>query len=103
MECAYTIAQRGSESEHTFSWQIFSREQLLILNSEDLFKEPHKVLSIVFTFLGLDENFEINDLRPRNVGSNRTMVESKVYEYLDDYFFPYNQALYQRLGQQFDW
>lgn len=84
-------------------WQRFSKEQLLILNSEAFFENPEQVLRKVFRFLGIDEKFEVADLKPRNVASNRTDVDAEVYEYLQDYFEPHNEELFAELGERFPW
>jgi hypothetical protein len=81
----------------------FSRAQLLIIKSEDLFAQPADTLSQVFSFLGVDPQFQVKDLKPRNVASNRSQVAPEVYEYLDSYFRPHNQALYELIGQDYGW
>jgi hypothetical protein len=76
---------------------------LLVLKSEEFFKEPRDVIRRVFKFLEVDENFEVTDIKPRNVGSKKTRVDAEVYDYLTDFFRPHNQALYELLDEDFDW
>jgi hypothetical protein len=57
----------------------------------------------VFEFIGVDEDFKIADLTARNISANRTNVDQTVYDYLKNYFRPYNQALYQLISQDFGW
>jgi len=83
--------------------QFFPRRQLLVLKSEEFFKEPKNVIRRVFEFLEVDESFEVADIRPRNVGSGKTRVDAQVYAYLSDFFRPHNQSLYELLGEDFDW
>ena len=73
------------------------------MNSETLFTQPEDALRRVFQFVGVDTECTVNDLKPRNVGSNKTEIEPDVYEYLDDYFRPHNQALYELVGKDFGW
>lgn len=80
----------------------FSREQILILSSEDMFSEPDKVLREVFNFLGLND-FTIPNLKPCNVASNKTMVETDIYMDLNKFFKPHNRMLYELIGKEFDW
>ena len=80
----------------------FSPQQMLILNSEAFFSHPTKMLQQVFEFVGVDP-FEVRDLRPRNVASNKSRVEPEVYSYLNDYFRPHNRELYDLLGKDYRW
>lgn len=83
--------------------QFFPRDQLHILSSEDLFRDPNTALDKVYDFLGMGSSHRLHDLRPQNVARNRTSVSPELYEYLDDYFLPHNQRLYELIGQKFDW
>ncbi|OOZ39334.1 hypothetical protein BOW53_12185 [Solemya pervernicosa gill symbiont] len=83
--------------------QFFDREQLLILNSERLFTQPEETLREVYQFLDVDDGYKIPDLKPRNVGTRRTVVNAEVYDYLNRYFAPHNEALFELLGERYDW
>lgn len=80
----------------------FSLQQMLILNSEEFFSHSTEILQQIFEFVGVDP-FEIQDLKPRNVASNRSKVKPEVYSYLNDYFRPHNQELYDLLGKDYQW
>lgn len=84
-------------------WQVFPKEQLLLLSSEAFFSDPQATLGKVFDFLGVDTDFQIPNLSPHGVGTNRTKVEPVVYEYLEEYFKGWNQKLYEKSGQDFGW
>lgn len=61
--------------------KYFSRDQLLILDYDDLASNPSKLLKQVFSFLNIDENFQ-PDLTPKNVtGSvkNQYLQESLIH------------------------
>jgi len=81
----------------------FPMRNILVINSEALFMQPHDTLRRVFQFVGVDEEFTINDLKPRNVGSNKTEIDPDTYEYLKDYFQPHNQELYKLVGENYKW
>ena len=81
----------------------FPRERLLVLSSEQLFAEPSVTLERVFEFLEVDPRRSVADLRPVNVGTNRTKVEPRVYSYLEDFFKPHNQRLFELINQRFAW
>ncbi len=81
-----------------FSWQ-----QILVLNSEEFFSEPDNTLRQIFEFVGIDAGFKVRDLQPRNVANNKDEVDSTVYRYLNSYYFPHNQALYELVGKDYEW
>lgn len=83
--------------------QYFPMQQLLILNSKELFAQPHQALHKVFEFVGVDASFEINDLRARNAHKRPEPVPSAVREELNSFFQPYHRPLYELVGQDFGW
>lgn len=83
--------------------QYFSKEQILLLASEDLFRDTHQTLRSAFEFLGVDADFHVPDVRPRSRGWPKQEVPADVRKYLDDYFRPHNQALYELTGRDFGW
>ena len=61
-------------------YQYFSKDQLLVLDYDDLAQNPQKLLRQIFSFLNIDENFQ-PDLTPKNVtGSvkNQYLQESLI-------------------------
>lgn len=80
-----------------------SMSSILVVNSERMFQQPHEILRRVFQFVGVDTEFVVDDLKPRNVGKNRTGVDQEVYEYLNDFFRPHNQKLYELTGENYGW
>ena len=100
----YSYKRRGLyQGQLARYWRHFPRDRLLILNSEEFFHEPLAVLRRVFRFLNVEEDFEVTDLEPRSVGTNREEVEPRVYEYLNEYFARHNQELYREIGRSFEW
>ncbi len=81
-----------------FPWQ-----QILVLNSEEFFSEPYNTLRQVFEFVGVDTGFKVKDLTPRNVAKNKSEVDPDIYRYLNNYFLPHNQALYELVGKRCGW
>jgi hypothetical protein len=84
-------------------WEHFDREQLLVLNSDKLFTEPHDTLRQIYEFIGVEPDFLCEDVTARNVGANRTSVPTSVYDTLDRFFRPHNRRLFERIGQDFGW
>lgn len=81
----------------------FPWKQILVLSSDDVFNETDRTLRRVFDFVGVDTEFKIKDLEPRNVASNRSKVDPDVYKYLNNYFLAQNQALYELVGKDYGW
>ena len=79
----------------------FPRQQIMVLKSEDFFNDPSNTIKQVFEFVGVDPRFKINDLEPRNVAMNRNDVDPEIYEYLNNYFKPHNQELYELLKENY--
>ena len=100
----YAYKSRGLYKEQLERYfKYFPREQMLIINSEEFFAQPENTLRQVFEFVGVDPEFKIQDLQPFNVGYNRSKVAPDIYEYLNSYFQPHNQALYELIGMRYDW
>jgi len=75
----------------------------LILNSEEFFRETESTLRRVAEFIGIEPSFRIKNLKPLNVGKNRTDVEPQIRDELSQYFQPLNEQLFDLLGERFDW
>ena len=83
----------------------FPQEQILILDSEDLFGQTRQTVRQVFEFVGggVDTEFEVKDIAPHHTAKNKVAVDPEVRQYLDHYFLPYNEELYQLIGRNFGW
>ena len=80
--------------------KTFPAEQLLILKSEELFANPEATTNQAFDFLGLEPySGQYNVV---NAGSY-SKLEPELRQALADFFNPYNQAVYELLGQDFGW
>jgi hypothetical protein len=84
-------------------FELFPRQQFLILTSEEFFRDQNNILRQVTDFAGADSSFEVKDSRPRNVARNKEEVSPEVHEYLKNYFKPHNEALYELLGKELNW
>ena len=100
----YAYKSRGMYKEQLDRFlKLFPLNQLLVLSSEDFFCDTTFCLERIFNFLGVEQDCEVGDLTPINVGSNKFSPESDIYQYLDDYYSLHNQALYDLLGDNFGW
>ena len=80
---------------------LFHREQILILKSEEFYRNPAIVIRMVFEFLDLP-SLELKHYRKFNVGEYLKM-DTNVRENLVEYFMPYNKRLYEFLDMDFEW
>jgi hypothetical protein len=79
----------------------FPRDQVLILHSQDLFREVQKTYDQVLQFLGLDP-WTLQHAAPHHAGAY-TRAFSPVDERLRRFFAPHNQRLYEHLGRDLAW
>ena len=99
----YAYLEHGLYVDKIKRWmEVFPKEQFLIIQSEEFFKNPSKTYNDVLEFLGLKlfslKKFEIKG----KVNKNRT-IDDDFRNELVDYFKPHNQKLYDFLGKSFDW
>ncbi len=93
---------RGIYVEQLKTWMnLFSKDQLLIIRSEDFYSKTPSVLKRVFTFLNLP-NWDLGEYPKFNPG-NYEKMDNSIRDLLTNYFRPYNQQLYEFLGTSFDW
>lgn len=102
LRCSYKARGRYAEQLGRY-FDVFSREQVLVLSSKDLFRNTADTLAFTFDFLGLESTIRVTDTKPRNVGTNKLEVESTVLDYLATYFAPHNERLFELLGGEIDW
>jgi hypothetical protein len=98
----YSYLARGVYIDQVRNWfESFPREQILILKSEAFFNNPPKIFEQVLAFLGLPEwKLDSDDIF--NIGSYEKM-DPEMENKLRAYFLPYNQALYEYIGEDFNW
>jgi hypothetical protein len=99
----YSYTRRGRYVEQLRHWaKYYDRSQLLVLQSERLFRNPAAATLAIHEFLGL---------RPVTGQHHKTFLQGKydqdmpsdVRKKLVTYFEPYNRKLYEWLGEEFDW
>lgn len=98
--CSYL--SRGIYVDQLKVWlNLFPKEQILILNSENFSSDPPTTFRRVLEFLNLPD-WECKEYERFN-----TLSYSKMHpttrEKLVDYFAPHNQRLYELIGQQYQW
>jgi hypothetical protein len=84
-------------------FDLFPKDQILVIPSEAFFCRTGECLKQIYGFIGVDDGYQLQDPSPRFVNKNKETVPPEVYEYLNDYFKPHNEALYKLLGVDFGW
>ena len=98
-----TYLHQGIYEPHLRRWrELFPSEQLLILRSEDFYRDSRRVLSQVYSFVGLPP-FEPGDLGALNKGSYREPMLPETRSRLREFFRPHNRRLYDLLSVDFGW
>ena len=83
--------------------KFYSSNQLKVICSESLFRNPRKVLKELFLFLGIDDSVEIKDLSAKNIAQIKPKVDHEAVQYLTEYFKQYNKELFEYLNEQYEW
>ena len=81
--------------------EVFPRKSILLISSENFANKTTETLSRIFDFLEIP-NQEITDLTKQNTIAYPKMNNS-TRDFLVDYFKPYNEKLFELLGERFDW
>jgi hypothetical protein len=97
-----THLPRGIYVDQLLRWsEYFSKEQMLVLKSEDFFRHTTETLRLVQDFLDLP--YQHLDLPPRKTDDRYEPMNPSTRQQLEAYFEPHNQRLYEYLGVDFGW
>lgn len=98
----YSYLTRGYYAKQIKEWwKHFPKEQLLIVQSEEFYRETPKVYNEIVEYLGLN-SYTLPTFEAKNALKYAKMApETK--EKLKAYFAPKNEELYELLGKRFDW
>jgi hypothetical protein len=101
----YTYTRRGLYLEQLRRWaRHFPRSQLLVLQSEWMFRDPAAAMAAAHRFLGLRPH-RLERYKPSTFYEakyERAMPE-ELRARLAAYFAPHNADLFRWLGEEFDW
>jgi len=88
---------------HLKRWlALFSRQQLLVLQSEDLFSQPQQTMQQLYQLIGLTEDCPQQKYPQHNAGKYKP-ADADVRQQLSDFFAPHNDKLETLLNQSFRW
>lgn len=100
----FSYISRGSYADQLDSWlEVFPRERLLVLRSEDMFSDPGAVFANAIRFLGVPawapRAFDVH-----NKGSGLSEgISPELRRRLTDHFAPHNARLRERYGDHLRW
>lgn len=99
----FSYLARGRYLEQIRRWQQhFPPGQLLILESNEFFRQTAEVFDRVLGFLGLPR-WQPARFGNRFPGKYSQKMSDATRRRLIDYFAPHNEQLYAHLGQRYDW
>jgi hypothetical protein len=99
---SHTYKARGRYAEQLERWlEVWPREQLLILPSEELLDEPKRAHADVLEFLGAPAHRL--DSYPRVFERQYEEMKPETRAELADYFAEPNRRLYELLGRDLAW
>jgi len=98
----FSYLARGIYAEQLERWfELFPREQILVLKSEELFEDPHAIVDAASEFLGVPPR---RNPRPRPYNAARyPNLDAETRAFLSEYYREHNRRLYELLGRDFGW
>ncbi|MEJ7706836.1 MAG: sulfotransferase domain-containing protein [Nocardioidaceae bacterium] len=81
----------------------FPRDQMLVLCSEEMYRDPNGQLARVWKFLDLDPMDSLEGTQARNANLTSENVPPAIRELLSEYYRPLNEELYELTGIDFGW
>ena len=98
----FAYRDRGVYAPQLRRWlELFPREQLLVLRSEDFYSDPQQVFDEIVRFLGL-RPYRLASVPRLNYRPARTMDPATRAE-LQAFYRPHNEELYELLGRDMGW
>ena len=99
----YSYLRRGLNLEQLLQWlRHFPRSQLLVLQSEWLFRDPPAASAAVYRFLGLSDH-RLKQYKAFYQGSYERTIPASLRTRLQAHFEAPNRELFRWLGEEFDW
>lgn len=99
---SYKLRGRYAEQLERY-FEVFSRGDVLVMSSEEFFRDTNTCLKRVYRFLCIPEPVGRIDLRVSNAAKARVEVPDRVRTALYEYFQPHNERLFELLGCRFEW
>lgn len=98
----YSYLARGRYLEQLLNWEEYYKNgRLLVLNSETMYRDPAATVNRIAEYLSISE-WRLPQADVYNQGG-RSEMDADFCQELAAYFRPFNQQLYDYLGQDFGW
>jgi ribosomal protein S15P/S13E len=98
----YSYLERGKYIDQIERWaELFPKDQLLIIKSEDFFSDPEEIFNSTLDFLELPYHL-IENFKTFNAGKQVSM-NNETRNKLSNYYKSYNKRLYDFVGTDFGW
>ena len=99
----HSYVLRGQYAAQLRAWfDVFPREQILVLENEALARDPAGVYRRVLDFLQLPP-WQPQAFARHNAAGSSAPLEAKIRTQLAEHFEPHNRELYELLGHEFAW
>lgn len=99
----FSYKLRGIYVDQIKRWHdVFPKENLMIIKSEEFQQDTGKILTQVHNFIGV-KPIELETYPRYNEGKYSEKMQDSTRAYLQDYFKPHNQRLEEYLGREFGW
>ena len=85
-------------------YELFDRENILLVKSDEFFDDPQGVLNVVFKFLNIDPDFIPSDMGVKNPGKYKEISRENIDEvksWLEDVYREHNEKLRDQYGIDF--
>jgi len=101
---SYSYIERGIYIKKLEHWmKYFSKEQFLVLKSEDMLKKPNETYQQILKFLNLSP-WVLKEYKHYRVSSyKKPLINPATRQQLRDFFKPHNEKLSEFLGKNFEW
>lgn len=99
----YSYRARGRYADQLTNWfRHYTKEQFLVISTEELQTNTIGTMGRVFGFLGLDLFYQ-KTYSNLNTGGSYEPMKDDTRSNLAEYFRPHNAKLYELLGRDFGW
>jgi len=93
---------RGIYVHNVSQWIKHFPDNYIIFNSEQLFSAPLQVVNKIFAWLDVENNIQV-DLKISRKGEYTLDIEEETIDKLYEFYRPYNDELYRKLGINYKW
>ena len=99
----YSYLTAGIYAERLEMWiKLFSKDQILILKSEDLYEDPKSTYEKTLEFLNLPK-YELQNFKKFNYYEDQPDMDKSIRQKLIEFYKPHNEKLYKLLDRNFNW